>query len=97
MSAPGPEQRKNVARISTRVPSHLHARIEQAAAWRGMSVSSFVVEAAAKEAALVIERERQIQLSTEDARLVVSLLEDPPSPNEALRKAVEHHKRLIRG
>ena len=36
----------------------MHAKIEEAAAWRGVSVSKFLVDAAAKEADQVIQRER---------------------------------------
>ena len=75
----------------------MRAKIEEAAAWRGVSVDSFVVEAATKEAEYVIEKERHIQLSRADAELVMSLLDNPPPPNAALRKAVQAHKRLLRG
>ena len=69
----------------------------EAAAWRGVPVSSFVIEAAAKAADDVIERERLIQLTRADAEQILNLLDNPPEPNAALRKAVEAHQRLIRG
>lgn len=89
--------RKAQQGITARIPRHVSARIEEAAAWRGVSVSSFVVEAAAKEAEQVIERERLIELSRQDAELVASLLDRPPSPAASMLKAVEAHQRLIRG
>jgi len=53
--------------------------------------------AAAKEAEQVIEKERLPQLSRQDAERLASLLDNPPAPNAALRKAVEAHQRLLRG
>jgi uncharacterized protein (DUF1778 family) len=55
------------------------------------------MEAAAKEAAHVIEKERLFQLAREDAKLVVSLLDASPAPNAAMRKAVRARQKLIRG
>ena len=37
-----------------------------------------------------------IPLTREDAELIMHLLDNPPEPNDALRKAVEAHERLIR-
>ena len=83
--------------ITARIPRQACARIEEAAAWRGVSVSSFVAEAAAKEAEQVIEKERLLQLSRQDADLLASLLDNPPAPNAAMRKAVQAHHRLLGG
>ena len=44
-------------------------------AWRGVSVSKFLVEAAAKEADQVIQRERLLELKREDAERVFALLD----------------------
>jgi uncharacterized protein (DUF1778 family) len=88
---------KNRTRIATSVPAHVQTKLEQAAAWRGTTVSSFVVEAALKEAEQVIEKERLIRLTTDDAERLIALLDAPPMPNAALRKAAADHKRLIRG
>jgi uncharacterized protein (DUF1778 family) len=89
--------RKSQQGITARIPRQACARIEEAAAWRGVSVGSFVAEAAAKEAEQVIERERLLQLSRQDAELMASLLDNPPPPNAAMFEAVRAHQRLIRG
>jgi len=89
--------RRSQQGITARISRQACARIEEAAAWRGVSVSSFVAEAAAKEAEQVIEQERLLPLSRQDAELVASLLDNPPAPNAAMRKAVQAHQRLIRG
>ena len=89
--------RRSQQGITARIPRQACARIEEAAAWRGVSVGSFVAEAAAKEAEQVIEKERLLQLSRQDADLLASLLDDPPAPNAAMRKAVQAHRTLLRG
>jgi uncharacterized protein (DUF1778 family) len=88
---------KTSARISASVPEHVRARIEEAAAWKGMTLGAFIADAAAKEAEQVIERERLIQLSSEDATMIADLLENPPSPNSELIKAAETHKKVLGG
>jgi uncharacterized protein (DUF1778 family) len=88
---------KSSHKVTAEIPRGVRARIEEAAAWKGVTVDRFLIEAAAKEADQVIEKERLFQLSQEDAELVLRLLENPPRVNAALRKAAQNHKRLIRG
>lgn len=90
-------EQQDIETISADVAAHVRARIEEAAAWRGVPIGSFMIEAAVRAADEVIERERLIQLSREDAERMLTLLENPPEPNAALRKAAEAHQRLIRG
>jgi uncharacterized protein (DUF1778 family) len=97
MATSASKQPETARTISIEAPAHLHARIEEAAAWRGVSVTNFVVEAAAKEADEVIEKERLVRLTREDSRQIMHLLENPPHANAALRKAAELHRRLIGG
>jgi uncharacterized protein (DUF1778 family) len=82
--------------ITAQIPSTAHAKIEEAAAWCGVSVSRFLVDAATKEAEHVIQRERLVQLAREDAELVLTLLDRPPQPNPPMLKAVDTHQRLLR-
>ncbi|MCX7421629.1 MAG: DUF1778 domain-containing protein [Planctomycetia bacterium] len=83
-------------KISATLPAHVHERLEEAAAWRGVALSEFLVDAAVREAEQVIERERIIRLSQEDAKLIFSLMKNPPPPNAAMKKAMQTHKRLTR-
>lgn len=84
-------------KFSATVPHHVHERLQEAAACRGMTLNEFLVDAALREAEQVIERERQIRLSQEDTKLIFALMANPPAPNAAMKKAVQTHKRLIRG
>ena len=87
----------DIESLSAEMTSPVRAKVEEAAAWRGVPVSSFVIEAAVKAADEVIERERLIQLTRADAEQILNLLDNPPEPNASLLKAAEAHQRLIRG
>ena len=87
----------DIESLSAEMADPVRAKVEEAAAWRGVPVASFVIEAAVKAADEVIERERLIQLTRADADQILNLLENPPEPNASLLKAVEAHQRLIRG
>ena len=52
--------RRSRSRISARVPTGVHERLEEAAELVGATVNQFVVQAALKEADRVIEHERVI-------------------------------------
>jgi len=82
---------------SGEIPDHLRARIEEAATWKGMSVSNFIADVVVREANRVIEKERLIRLSHDDAELILSLLDNPPRPNAELQQAAGLHKRLLDG
>ena len=55
----------------------------------GTTLSSFVVQAALKEAQRVIDREKTIYLTNNDAAMLLNLLDNPPPPNAALTRAFE--------
>ena len=77
-------------RISSRVPKPVRKTLEEAAALSGATL---------KEAHAVLERERErereriIRLSRRDAQAFFRALENPPSPNARLKKAVATYKR----
>jgi len=80
--------------ISAEVPDCLRVKLEEAAQYKGMSIGSFVIDAAVREAEQVIERERLIRLSQEDAALVQSLLDHPPRPESSLQRAATQYEQL---
>ena len=87
---PTPEER---GRITARVPQSLQDILQQAADLQGATLNQFVVQAALTEARRVIERDRVIQLSSNDAAILLDLLEKPPAPNTRLRKAFQNYKK----
>lgn len=84
-------------KITIRQPSPLKAKVEQAAALRGMTVTSFingVLELAADE---TLERVRARELSARDSEALLAMLREPEGANEALRAAAERHRGLRGG
>lgn len=82
-STPGPP----TVRISPHFPEALAERVRQASALRGLSVVSFVIEAARREAERVIEEEGLLRFNEEETRKLAAVLARPPRPNAPSRKA----------
>ena len=94
MSAPAPLKSSRV-RLTARIPQHTELLLTEAAAARGLTLGSFVVAAAVKEAEEVLARQQTIRLTREDARKFFAALDRPPAPGSALRKAAAASRRLI--
>jgi uncharacterized protein (DUF1778 family) len=71
-------------RLTLRIPEMLQSRFEEAATALGVSLNSFIVSVASREAADVLTKERTIQLTPRDAEFVAKLIENPPAPNDYL-------------
>ncbi len=92
--ATNPKRRS--ARIEARItPENLEV-IKRAAEIQGRSVSDFVTAAAQEVAHRAIEETQIIRLSVEDQRIFAEAILNPPEPNDALRRAFESHRRLIK-
>jgi uncharacterized protein (DUF1778 family) len=71
-------------------PAHKEL-IEHAAAARGVTVSAFVVGTLVAEAEAAMERPGTFRLSARDTQRLLQLLENPPAPNAAMRRAMARH------
>lgn len=76
-------------RITARVSSEIAETLSEAADLTGTTMNNFVVQAALKEAQRVIDREKAIYISKNDAAMLLDLLDNPPAPNAALTRAFE--------
>ena len=83
------------ARLEARLPVDIHAMLKRAAQIQGRSLTDFVVTAAQEAARHTIEDAEIIRLSAEGQRRFAEALLNPPEPNEALKRAFEHHRRLV--
>lgn len=83
--------------VTIRPTEDLHSRLADAAAWMGVSLNNFVLEAAAERADLILQRRQSISLTEEDAQFLLDALEKPAQPNAALQRAFEDHKKLFDG
>lgn len=81
-------QTKN-SRIDIRLNPEDKQTLEAAAALKRVSLSAFILSTAIEAAKLDLEREETITLSNEQRDKVISLLDNPPLPNEALRRLFE--------
>lgn len=82
-------------RITARAPQVVVDELEEAAALVGVTVNQFVVQAAAEKARTVIDAFTRIDLSRRDATFIANLLDDPPAPNEALRRAAQRYEKVV--
>src|SRR3954464_11471023 len=90
-----PSRPSRTARLEARISPEMLTVVKRAAEIQGRSVSDFVVAAAQEAAQRTIEDTTIIRLSIEDQRAMMDTILNPPEPNEALRKAVDAHKRLV--
>ena len=87
----GPER----AQLTIRTPARLRSRLAEAAARRGLSLNSFILHAAMREADAVLEQERLLRLTEDDAKILLDLLDHPPAPNAALSRAFARREELL--
>lgn len=80
------------SKITIRQPKPLKAKIEKAAAMRGMTVTSFINGELERIADETIERVRARELTERDSRVLLDLLSNPKRPNAALRKAAKRFR-----
>lgn len=78
-------------RITTRVPQNVQDTLQRAADLVGSPLNQFIVQAALREAQRVIDRERVVELSSNDAAFLLKLLEKPAGPNARLAKALHSY------
>lgn len=76
-------------RLSFRITPDVKSRIARAASIRNADLTTFVTQAALREADAVIEAAEQIKLTEESHARLLALLENPPAPNEKLIAAAK--------
>ena len=78
--------------ISAQVSNAVADTLLEAAELTGSTLDQFVVQSALENAQRIIERERTISLTREDAAFLLELLDSPPAPNEAMTTAFARYK-----
>lgn len=74
-------------RLELRISPDVKSEIETAAQISRVSVSQFITDSALERAANVISEHSRIKLTDESWNAVMEALENPPAPNERLRRA----------
>jgi len=79
-------------RITARVDIDTQELLSQAAAIAGMSsINSFVLSAAVEKAKTIMERERTLQLSQQDALTLMEALDQSAKSNSKLQQAASRY------
>lgn len=86
---------ENRDRITARVSQPIAAKLQMAADLTGATLNQFLVQAAIEKADKIIENERTIIFSREDAALFIKMLDNPGQPNEALIRAFARRKNKV--
>ena len=73
------------SRVDFRVSDVQKSLLERAAEIKHLSLSSYILSSSIKQAELDIAENEMLILSNRDRDLVMSVLENPSEPNEALR------------
>ncbi|PTA93506.1 DUF1778 domain-containing protein [Kosakonia sp. H7A] len=76
-------------RIDLRLTDEDKKMIEEAAAMTNQTVTQFLVNSASERAAEVIEQHRRLILSEESWTRVMDAIENPPAPNDKLKRAAK--------
>ena len=79
-------------RITARVDLETQELLKEASALIGISsINAFVLSAAIEKAKRIIDEEKRMKLSYEDAQLLVNVLDEPVVLNRRLVKAVRNY------
>ena len=83
-------------RITARVSEQIKQILTVAADLTGATLNQFLVQAALEKAEHIIEKNKLIQLSKNDAEVFFGALENPPEPNAKLMNAVKNYRNYIK-
>ncbi len=91
------EDRQKSERVAVRLTPAVKRALERGAEVSGRSLSDFVVDSAYRAARRAIEDHERLHLSDRDREAFLAALDNPPEPNQALRRAAQRHDRLTSG
>ena len=80
-------------RIDCRVNSDSKSLFARAAELCGVTLTSFMIEAARERAIRLINEHERLLLNNEARDVFMDALSNPPAPNAALQRAAEKHTR----
>lgn len=83
-------------RITARVSEQIKQTLTAAADLTGATLNQFLVQAALEKAEHIIEKDRLIHLSKNDAKVFFEALENPPEPSANLINAVKNYRAYIK-
>jgi uncharacterized protein (DUF1778 family) len=78
-----------VNRIDLRVNSEQKELLEKAASLKGLSLSAYLLSHGLEAAKAELEKHQKLVLSDRDRDLFLSLIVNPPEPNQSLKDAMK--------
>ncbi|OWY67129.1 hypothetical protein B7486_33280 [cyanobacterium TDX16] len=87
-----PNRPQNDERVTARVSASVKETLQKAADLSGATLNQFLIQAALKEAQKVLEAERIISITQQDADKIFYSLENPPAANQKLLSAIARHQ-----
>ncbi|QLQ31862.1 MAG: DUF1778 domain-containing protein [Candidatus Thiothrix singaporensis] len=84
---------ETIERFDIRLPASTKQMLAKAAEINGSTLTALVIGAAMDKAREILQAHQLFVLNEQDWQAFVATLENPPEPNEALRKAwAEYHE-----
>ncbi len=81
-------------RIYIRLDAETKKLVTRAAQYANETMSSFIRRVAAETARKIITENEILHLSVKDSIAFLDALDNPPAPNEALKKAATRYRRI---
>jgi len=82
-------------RIPARMPTAVYERLVEAAQAVGATLNQFLVQSALEKANAILEEERTIKLSAASSEALFAIMENPPEPNEYLKRAMQRRQEIL--
>lgn len=79
-------------RITARVSEQVKDTLMTAATMTGATLNQFLIQAALEKAEKIIEKDKRVHLSKKDAAVFFDAIENPPEPNDKLKKTFGKYK-----
>jgi len=79
-------------RITARVSEQVKDTLATAANITGATLNQFLIQAALEKAEHIIEKDKIIHLRQKDSKVFFEAMENPPVPNNKLKKAFNTYK-----
>ena len=92
---PTASDQSRAARLEARISVEQKARLQQAAALSGRTLSEFVVASAQEAATRVIREHETIRLSRSEQVAFVTALLKPAAPNAQLKRAAARYRKQL--
>jgi uncharacterized protein (DUF1778 family) len=84
------------ARLEARITHEQKELLQRAAALEARTVTDFVVRSVQHAAEETINRHQQAVLNAQESQAFIDALLNPAKPNQALRDAAAHYRRVVR-